>query len=193
MDVLLGPREPGVRLIDDLRTYVFAWGIWAPLVYIVVVIVEVLVAPIPGTLLYAPAGAIWGGFIGGTLSLVGNVTGATIACWLAGTFGERWAARASESSRLMALRDRLRSRGAWLIFILRVNPLTSGDYVSYAAGLAGVPPRTVAIGTFAGMIPHCYAQAYLAEALIDRLPAGPWTFVLLAIVAVAVAIVVLRR
>jgi uncharacterized membrane protein YdjX (TVP38/TMEM64 family) len=193
MWVLLGTRPPDVRFIDHLRAYVLAWGLLAPAVYVLAVIVEVLVAPIPGTLLYAPAGAIWGGFIGGSLSLVGNVTGATIACWLAGTFGETWAARAVPGGRLTALRARLQSRGVWLIFLLRLNPLTSGDYVSYAAGLAGVKPRVVALGTFCGMIPHCYAQAYLAEALFDVLPAGPWAFIVLAVVAIAIAAIVLRR
>jgi uncharacterized membrane protein YdjX (TVP38/TMEM64 family) len=172
---------------------VLAWGLWAPLIYVAIVIVEVLIAPIPGTLLYAPSGAIWGGFIGGTLSLIGNVTGATIACWLAGTFGERWAARAAPAGRLAEMRARLRARGAWLIFILRLNPFTSGDYVSYAAGLAGVPPRKVFIGTLAGMIPHCYAQSYLAEALFELLPSGPWMVLMLVAGTVIVAVVALRR
>ena len=63
--------------------------------------VEVVVAPIPGTMLYAPGGVIFGGFLGGLLSLAGNVIGAGIACRLmraflgdraeklSGTFGPR--------------------------------------------------------------------------------------------------------
>ena len=37
---------------------VASWGPLAPVVYTLAVVVEVIVAPIPGTLLYAPAGAI---------------------------------------------------------------------------------------------------------------------------------------
>src|SRR4029450_4525339 len=54
--------------MNALRTYVLGWGALAPLVYIGAVIVEVLVAPFPGTLLYAPVGDIYGGFICGARS-----------------------------------------------------------------------------------------------------------------------------
>ena len=64
--------------IEALRTYVLGFGALAPVIYVLAVTLEVLIAPIPGTLLYAPAGAIFGGAWGGTLSLVGNVLGAAI-------------------------------------------------------------------------------------------------------------------
>ena len=50
------------------------------------------------------------------------------------------------------------------------NPLTSSDLVSYAAGLVGIAPWKVFVGTLAGMAPLCYAQAYLADRLLRLLP-----------------------
>ena len=47
--------------LERVRATVAGWGRLAPLVYTLAVVVEVIVAPIPGTLLYAPAGAIFGG------------------------------------------------------------------------------------------------------------------------------------
>ncbi len=176
--MLLVPPADGSTTLEALRVYVLGWGLWAPVVYIAAVTVEVLVAPIPGTLLYAPAGAIFGGFMGGTLSLIGNVSGAAIACWLAGTFGSRfgqeWVKRHNESGQLTRLHARLQSRGVWIVIaLLRLNPLTSSDLVSYAAGLAGIRVRHVAAGTFLGMLPQCYLQAYLAQTLFEALPSGP--------------------
>lgn len=169
MYVLLS-ASTGVATIDTLREYVRGWGALAPVVYVAAVTVEVLVAPIPGLLLYAPAGAIFGGFVGGTLSLVGNVIGAAIACFLARTFGEPWLARHVHSARFAMMHERLSRQGAWVVFVLRVNPLTSSDLVSYAAGLAGVGPGRVAIGTLFGMAPLCYLQAYLAQTIFEVLP-----------------------
>jgi uncharacterized membrane protein YdjX (TVP38/TMEM64 family) len=186
--VLVATPPPGQSTLDAVRVYVLSYGLWAPVVYVAAVCVEVLVAPIPGTLLYAPAGAIFGGFMGGTLSLLGNVAGASIAAWLAATGGKAWLERHTESEQLTRIKARLQDRGVWVIFLLRLNPLTSSDLVSYAAGVAGVPVRHVAAGTFLGMIPHCYLQAYLAQTLFDALPSGPWVpigavlFVLLAAV-----------
>jgi uncharacterized membrane protein YdjX (TVP38/TMEM64 family) len=173
MRVLVAEAPPGGSRLDALRLYILGWGALAPVVYVCAVIVEVLVAPIPGPLLYAPAGAIFGGLIGGTLSLLGNVTGAGIACWLGRALGEGWLARHTQGAQLEKIRQRVVSRGPWVIFLLRLNPLTSSDLVSYVAGAMGVPIRHVTLGTLAGMAPLCFAQAYLAASLFEILPGGP--------------------
>ena len=122
------------------------------------------------------------------LSLLGNVTGAAIACWIARTFGEAWLRPRIDGTALAALSDRLRARGGWVVFILRLNPFTSSDLVSYAAGLAGVPPRQAALGTLFGMAPQCYAQAFLAEAFFEVLPDSPIAFIAIGI-AIAAALI----
>ena len=173
MQVLIAAAPEGQSRLDALRTYILGWGLLAPIVYVAAVIVEVLIAPVPGPLLYAPAGAIFGGLIGGTLSLIGNVTGAGIACWLGHTLGESWVARHMTGTQASRIRDRVVSRGPWVIFLLRLNPLTSSDLVSYVAGAMGVPVRDVVLGTLAGMAPVCFAQAFLAASLFEILPGGP--------------------
>jgi uncharacterized membrane protein YdjX (TVP38/TMEM64 family) len=191
--VLAAVPPEGQSRLHVLREYVLAWGPLAPLAYIGTVAVEVVIAPIPGTLLYAPGGVIFGGLAGGALSLVGNVLGATLATYLARTFGAEWFARRHHSGRLARYRRRLAERGAWIIFLLRVNPLTSSDLVSYAAGVAGVSPARVALGTFFGMAPHCFLQAYLAASIFEAL--SPRVLVLLALAGAAafVAVVLWRR
>ena len=57
-----------------------------------------------------------------------------------------------------------------MVFLLRVNPLTSSDLVSYAAGLTHLSVWKVMLGTLAGMAPLCFAQAYLAEGLLAAFP-----------------------
>lgn len=179
--------------IEALRAWVLGWGALAPLVYVLAVTLEVLVAPIPGTLLYAPAGAIFGGAWGGTLSLAGNVLGAAIATWIGRTLGEDWVARRLAREHLAKLRQRLLARATWFVFLLRVNPFTSSDIVSYAGGALGVPVRKVALGTLAGMAPLCYAQAYLSATLFEYLPGGLWIIIGLGVVYVAVVVALLVR
>jgi uncharacterized membrane protein YdjX (TVP38/TMEM64 family) len=175
--------------IERVRGAVAAWGSLAPVVYVLVVIVEVVVAPIPGALLYAPGGAIFGGLVGGTLSLVGNVIGAALACLLGNLLGDRLLAKQRDDAEFNRYRDRLRDRGIWVVLLLRANPLTSSDLVSYAAGLAGVPAWKVAIGTL-GMAPLCYLQAYFAEQIFTLIPG--WLLVLSGVILVAVVLVIVR-
>lgn len=189
--VLASLTTTGRPEMDTLRDYVLSWGLFAPVVYVTAVIIEVLVAPVPGTLLYAPAGAIFGGLVGGTLSLIGNVAGAAIAAWLGRVLGEAWIARRLAGRDLLALRDRLVGRGLWVVFLLRVNPLTSSDLVSYAAGAFGVPVRHVALATLAGMAPLCYLQAYLAATIFELLPGSGLVLLVLGVAYVVILAAVL--
>lgn len=156
--------------LERVRTTVASWGSLAPIAYTLAVVVEVIVAPIPGTLLYAPAGAIFGGFVGGSLSLVGNVLGAAICSGIGQMLGERMLGERVDGSELGKYRTLLEERGLWLVLLLRLNPLTTSDLVSYAAGVAGVPAWKVAVGTLFGLGPWCYLQSYFAERVFELVP-----------------------
>ncbi|MBK9242599.1 MAG: TVP38/TMEM64 family protein [Acidobacteria bacterium] len=192
MDAAGGLGDSG-QALDALRAALDRWGRLAPVVYVAAVVLEVLVAPIPGTLLYAPAGALFGGLMGGTLSLVGNTLGAAIACGVGSALGEDALARRVEGTKAAQYRDAIRARGLWVVLLLRVNPLTSSDIVSYMAGAVGVPVWRVALGTFIGMAPLCYAQAYLAEQIFEILPGAVYVLVAAGLLYVAALVVWLTR
>lgn len=155
--------------IEALRAYFDAWGAGAPLVYVLFVMAEVLIAPLPGLLLYAPGGALFGWFWGGLYSLLGNILGAAIACQAIRFLGEgRLGARIRHA--LRSVTPLVEQRGFWVIFFLRINPFTSSDLVSYAAGLTTIPLWKVLLATGLGMAPLCWAQAYLAENVLDAVP-----------------------
>jgi uncharacterized membrane protein YdjX (TVP38/TMEM64 family) len=160
-------RKQEVAVIQE---YFASFGILAPLAYVGVVTIKVVVAPIPGLMLYAPGGMVFGGFLGGLLSLVGNTLGAGIACQLIRVLGGKRFTTWLEQGRLKTYQERLSRSGMWLILLLRVSPLTSSDLVSYAAGLAGIPVWKVMLGTLPGMAPLCWAQAYLADGILRAVP-----------------------
>ena len=188
-----GSLSDSSQTLDALKAALDRWGSLAPAVYVAAVVIEVLVAPIPGTLLYAPAGALFGGLLGGTLSLIGNTIGAAIACGVGSAVGEEALARRIEGTKLSAYRAAIQQRGLWVVLLLRVNPLTSSDLVSYMAGAVGVPIWRVALGTFIGMAPLCYAQSYLAEQIFDILPGAVYVLGAAGILYVVALMVWLTR
>jgi uncharacterized membrane protein YdjX (TVP38/TMEM64 family) len=167
---LLTSEHSAEEKLSLLRGFFAQFGSAAPLAYLAVVTIEVVVAPIPGTMLYAPGGVIFGGFQGGLLSLAGNVLGAAVACQVVRILGGDRAERFLARSALAPYEARLSKRGAWIIFLLRVNPLTSSDVVSYAAGFTRMPVWKLMLGTCAGMAPLCFAQSYLAEGILSAFP-----------------------
>lgn len=191
--VLVDGDVPNAAKLAHVRQVFDGFGVLAPLAYVAAVTVEVVIAPLPGLALYAPGGLIFGGFWGGLLSLIGNVIGAGIAFALARSLGREAASRFLESSELAAAEGKLAARGTWVVFLLRVNPLTSSDLVSYAAGLSSIRARDVLVGTAAGMAPLCWAQAYAASSLVEAFPWLIEPLLALAVLYVVAAIWLLRR
>lgn len=179
-----------VRLVQE---YFESLGAAAPLVYLGLVTVEVVVAPIPGLMLYAPGGVVFGGFLGGLISLAGNTLGAGIACKLIRWLGGKRFAAWLEQGRLSVYREKLARAGLWVILLFRINPLTSSDLVSYAAGLAGIPVWKVMAGTCLGMAPLCWAQAYFSEGVLNAIPQLIYPLIGLCVVYGAVVVWVVGR
>ena len=166
---------------------------FAPVAYFVFVTIEVVVAPIPGLMLYAPGGMIFGATLGGLISLAGNVAGAGIACSVTRRLGSNWLSRLFAAESLESAQRSIEKGGGWLIFLLRVNPLTSSDLVSYAAGFTRIPIWKVMTATLFGMAPLCFAQAWLAENLLSAFPQLVYPLLAACAVYVVVVVVVLRR
>lgn len=179
--------------LEALRQALSRWGALAPAVYVAAVVVEVLVAPIPGTLLYAPAGALFGGFFGGLLSLLGNTIGAMVACTVARALGEAAVSRRLEGTPVARHVTAIRHNAFWVVLGLRLNPLTSSDMVSYAAGALGIAVWRVGLATFIGMAPLCFAQAYLAEQIFDVLPGAVYVLGAVAVTYIGVLVWWLTR
>ncbi len=190
---LFGRDIDAAARIALLKTYFDSFGTFAPLVYFVFVTIEVVVAPIPGLMLYAPGGILFGPVIGGTLALAGNVAGAGIACSVARTFGQSWLTRCFDSAALERVQTALDRRGGWLIFLLRLNPLTSSDVVSYAAGFTRIPVWKVMLATAFGMAPLCFVQAWLADGLLTAFPQLIYPLLIACGAYVVAVAVVLRR
>lgn len=145
-------------------------GILAPFAYVLFVTAEVIVAPLPGLLLYIPGGLLFGPLLGGLLALIGNILGAGIACGLSRRLGAGLLARLDPEGAAARLQARLQQRGFWLVLLLRLNPLTSSDIVSYAAGLTRMPVWQVMTATGIGIAPLCFLQSWLSDGIFTRWP-----------------------
>jgi uncharacterized membrane protein YdjX (TVP38/TMEM64 family) len=190
---LLSGDLSAAEKIRLLQEYFATLGAAAPLAYVAMVTGEVVLAPLPGAMLYAPGGIIFGGFWGGLLSLTGNVCGAGIACQLMRTFGRPYLERAMDRGTLRKYESRLAQSGVWIVFLLRVNPLTSSDFVSYAAGATTMPLWKLMLGTFLGMAPLCWMQSYLADEILTAFPKLLYPLVAACALYTIVVVLVVRK
>jgi uncharacterized membrane protein YdjX (TVP38/TMEM64 family) len=192
--VLFDPNVSSQEKVDALRMFFNSWGPLAPLAYIALVVIEAVIAPIPGAILYLPGGVIFGGFWGGTLALIGNVVAAGLCCVLMRTLvGRSWSRDFFASGRLSRTKEFILKHGVLSIALLRVNPLTSSDIVSYAAGLTPLSATTVMLGTLVGMAPLCYIQSYLSMSLFTLFPWLIWPLLVSCLIYAVLAAMAIRR
>ena len=176
-----------------LQHYFQEAGFFAPVAYVIFVITEVIVAPIPGLMLYAPGGLIFGPWLGGFLAIIGNTIGAGISCALMRSAGTGWLEKISTNKSMAKLQEQLNRRGFWMILLLRLNPLTSTDLLSYAAGLTRIPTWHVMFATGLGMAPLCFAQSWLSDGIFNRWPGLIWPLMIAGLLYLAAAAVILSR
>ena len=91
------------------------------------------------------------------------------------------------------LQTALEKDGSRLIVMLRLNPLTSTDLLSYAAGFTRIPIHRVMLATGIGMAPLCFLQSWLSDSLFNKWPWLLWPLLGLGVVYLIVVVVVITR
>ncbi len=150
---------------DQLVSLIEGYGAWSYIVFVLIVIAEILAAPIPGLIIYTAGGIIFGVWLGGTLALIGNIIGASIAFFLARKFGDNFSFDIDEKKQKLI--DKFSDKyGGYTMFLLRVNPFTSTDIFSYLAGFTKMKYFKFILGTTLGLAPFVYLQAYFGSDII---------------------------
>ncbi len=156
--------------------------------FVVLVILEVVLAPIPPLVLYLAGGILFGGLLGGTLALVGNVLGALIAFGIARTYGRAFIEQKIPQNIILRFDRFFMKYGIFTLFFLRLNPFTSSDIFSYIAGLTAMKWQHVLFGTLLGLIPAIYVQTYFGSNIIAESQLLTQVFIWLSVVYTAVII-----
>jgi len=156
--------------LNEIISFVNSFGFLSILAFLILVIVEVIIAPIPSLVLYAAGGVIFGTFWGGTAALLGNILGAIFAFKIAQRYGRRYVEKSINKKKLIIFDKFSKKYGGYTIFLLRLNPLTSSDIFSYLAGLTQMPLKHVALGTALGLAPIAYVESYIGYGFVKDNP-----------------------
>lgn len=159
----------GVARILDLeaiRDAVAATGPAAPLVYVLVSAILGSVF-VPGPLLAAGSGLLFGPVLGTFVTLGATVGTATIA-GLAGRRAGRDSTRALLGADRAERIDALIARGGlWAVVGQKFVPGISDAMASYAFGAFGVPLWQIMIGAFIGSAPRAFVYTALGASVSD--------------------------
>lgn len=191
--VLLGVlvwREAPQELFDPgwIEGFLEGAGRLAPLVYVFLRVIAIVVTVVPNAPLDIAGGMIFGPFWGTIYSLLGSEAGA-IACFLlARHLGREAIARLLH--RDVTFSDRIARRHlAYIVLFARLEPVFSFALVSYGAGLTGMSLRAFALSTLIGMTPgtiilNYYGKSFFSGSILLQISLGLVLVVLLLVVPV---------
>lgn len=124
---------------DQFRQWVDEQGVWGPLAFVGMVILQIIVAIIPGEPLEIAAGYAFGFWEGTALCILGMTIGGALVFALVRRFGRPAAEVFFSREKLDSLRFLQHKRRVSLVLVLVfLLPGTPKDILSYAAGLTSV-------------------------------------------------------
>jgi uncharacterized membrane protein YdjX (TVP38/TMEM64 family) len=120
---------------ERMRSFVASFGPLGFIAFILLQIVQVVAAPIPGEVTGLLGGFLYGPVLGVILSTIGLTIGSYIAFALARTFGRPFVDKFVDRRIMKRFDYLLHHKGAFLIFMLFLIPGFPKDYLCYILGL----------------------------------------------------------
>ncbi|KAF0220094.1 MAG: hypothetical protein FD174_1539 [Geobacteraceae bacterium] len=183
-------REVPPEWLDPERIKVFleGMGFMAPLAFILLRTVGIVVTVVPNAPLDIAAGVLFGPLWGTVYSLLGSEAGAIVCFLLARALGREAITRLLH--RDITFSDRIARRHlAYIILFARLEPVFSFALVSYGAGLTRMSLRAFALSTLLGMTPgtiilNYYGKSFFSGNILLQICLGLVLVVLLFIIPV---------
>ncbi len=151
-------------------------GLWGPFVLVILFILQVFLAFIPGQALMVACGYLygfWGGFLLSWLSLV---IGGEIAFYLARHHGRPFAERWISPSVLARWNQNAQGQGVTFYAISLVMPLVPNDAMCYVAGLDRITHRRFSTANLLGRGLACLITSWIG-AFGSQAPAYVWIII----------------
>jgi uncharacterized membrane protein YdjX (TVP38/TMEM64 family) len=124
---------------EELRVLVKNWGLWAPLGIVVLQLIQIVFAPLPGNLMAFAGGYVLGFWPTIVWLVIGVLIGATVAFFIARVSGRQLLKMFVPEDTLARFDSLVVRKGVFYIFLLILVPNPLGDWVYYLAGLTKMP------------------------------------------------------
>ncbi|EGA91015.1 SNARE associated protein [Planococcus donghaensis MPA1U2] len=169
---------------NDLRNWILSFGIWSPVLYILIYTVRPLIF-FPASVLSIAGGLAFGAWFGTLYTIIGATLGAMLSFYVAKTLGKSFV-RKSWTGNVGKIQSQMEQNGFFYVLLFRFIPVINFDLISYVAAFAKVRFSSFALATFLGIIPGTFAYNFLGSSFVSGNP----KIILLAVVVFVILTVV---
>ncbi|MDD5040510.1 MAG: VTT domain-containing protein [Patescibacteria group bacterium] len=132
--------NPSLPTKSDVTEWVSRFGASGPLALMLTVVIESIIAPLPGTFISIGAGVLYGVWPGMLYVWVANIIGSTCSFWIARKLG-RPIVQKIIKERTIAKYDKFLRRNRFLVLAMYAVPIFPLDMFGYVIGLADMKYR----------------------------------------------------
>lgn len=123
---------------EPFKNWVEDQGPLGPVVFIFVLALSVLFAPIPNVPIFIAAGLAWGPVVGTIYSMMGMMLGSVMAFYFSRLLGRRHLPRLIGPKAAARLDNLTQAMGGKMVFWARMIPVINFDWISFVAGLTSI-------------------------------------------------------
>ena len=160
-----------VRLYRDkhfLKDTVASWGWLAPLVFIAIQALQVVLSPVPGEITGPVGGALFGTWWGLVYSTIGLTTGTLVCFGIGRKWGEPFVRPWLSEHNWNRLNFVIEAEGAIICFLLYLIPGFPKDIISYLFGISFLPFWVFALVSTLGRLPGTLISSYFGANVAEQ-------------------------
>lgn len=156
--------------LENAQNFIRRTGVWAPLIFVVLCSLSLIIAPLSGSSIFVAGGALFGRETGYILSFIATVIGCSTNYWISRKLGRGVASRFIGKNNLDELDNFIKRLKAHhgILYMILIMPL-SQDIVSYAVGLTKIKYSHFLIALVISGAAIVAAYIYLGSSLLETL------------------------
>jgi len=160
-----------VRLYQDkqfLKETVRSWGWMAPVVFMAIQALQVIISPFPGEITTPVGGALFGVWWGVVYSTIGLTVGTLFCFWVGHRWGEPPLRAWLSEHNWNRMNFVLEAEGAIICFLVYLIPGFPKDIMSYLFGFSPMPFGVFAIVSTVGRLPGTVMSTYFGAHVAEQ-------------------------
>ncbi len=152
---------------EALQAMIVPLGPWAPVAFIALFTVAMLLVIVPYSWLAIFSALVFGPIWGTLWTVLGGTSGAVAMFLMTRRLGRNMMARRAENPRWKNLNQRLEQDGLYYLLLLRTLSIVPFNLLNAAAAMTSIRLRDFVIANLVGIIPSAFFYGYGTKILLD--------------------------
>jgi len=149
--------------IDGIRTTVSSFGVYAALIFILIILFFTFFEFIPTFLLIILSGFIFGTLLGAVYSIIAMIIGSSVLFMIVRKFNKKFVKQEKKIKDLAYLQKLMKKDAVYAIYVARMVPVFPNELLVISAAFSGIKFKEFFLIMLIGLLPMAFIGAALGD------------------------------